>query len=233
VRDTSAVAGGIYQMLQTPYGPLVRCRLADDSTRAKWRCKAEAELWQLVALHSYLDPDLMYSWDEVSSLIADASSLDSKCLGHDPALLIRLHETIGRAVLDLDSTELPSIKYVPGAPETSVVSIAEFHAWTIRAAVRPVLGFPARGDAPTGRFPWGNYSTPRLEQFAAACELWRLVEDGGSYDPSKPWTAPHPKAVAARLAELGVPKSLFEAFGAFTRDPRLPLGPRPSAPEEG
>lgn len=222
---------GIQRLLETPIGSTVQYLVADEATWAKWAWSSEAELWQLVALHSHLDPDLLRSWAMFSS---DVAALQATRTDHwaDPELAASLLRNVERAVHAVHTFDLPATKLVSKCLETSLVSTAEFHGWTIRACLAPVSGFPGRVRLPNGRYPWGNYSTPHLERFVAACEFWRLASDGGKYDPDKPWTAPHPIEVEAKLVEMGLVKYLREAFAAFTRDPRLPPGRRASPPKD-
>lgn len=133
----------------------------------------------------------------------------------------------------MQNAALPAIKVDLDCAENSTVSVAEFHTWSTRAFLKPVRGFPARSPSPRpSQFRWGSYSTPRLQQLTAAVELWRLEKDGGSYDPEKPWTAPHPDLVRATLAKAGVADTLIETYASLARDPRLRMGPHPVARAE-
>ncbi len=220
---------GIDRLLRTDPGPTVQYLVADDATWAKWAWLNEAELWQVVALHSHLDPDLMWSW---TLLKGDFAALQAKRERPwaDPHLAARLIGNVERAVVGVQTLDLPVVKDAPEAPETSVVSFGEFDAWARRTSLMPIPGFAVRAGEPKTRSPWGSFSTLRLEQLTALCELWRLAQDGGPYDPEKPWTAPHPKVVKAKLAELNVPPTLRASFAAIARDPRVPLGPHPVPP---
>ena len=165
---------GTQKLLETPIGSTVQYLVADGATWAKWAWSTEAELGQLVALHSHLDPDLLRSW---AMFKGDVAALQAPRNEHwaDPDLAGRLLSNVERAVHAVQTLDLPAIKVASECLETSLVSIADFHAWTIRASLASVSGFSGRVREPSGRYPWGNYSTLRIEQFAAACELWRLV----------------------------------------------------------
>lgn len=222
---------GIQRLLETPIGSTVQYLMADEATWAKWAWSSEAELWQLVALHSHLDPDLLRSWAMFSS---DVAALQATRTDHwaAPALAASLLRNVERAVHAVHTFDLPAMKLVSNCLETSLVSTAEFHGWTIRASLAPVSGFPGRVRLPNGRYPWGNYSTPCIEKVAAACELWRLVADGGKYDLAKPWTAPRPEEFKAKLVEVGVSNWQIKTLATITRDPRLRLGRRASPPKD-
>lgn len=222
---------GIEKLLKTRLGSTVQYRVADDATWSKWAWLEEAELWQAVALHSHLDPDLLWSWPVLRGDIAALQKPRDEPWA-DPQLASLLLGNVERAVVAVQTLDLPVIKSVPGITETCTVSFAEFHAWSIRSSLSPVSGFPDRVVQPQGSHRWGSYSTPRLEQLAEICELWRLVKDGGPYDPQRPWTAPHPDHVREHLVRLAVPRHLWEPVMTITRDPRLPPGPHPVAPKE-
>lgn len=226
---------GIERVLQAKSFSGVQFLVGDDASWSKWANCSELQLWQAVALHSHLDPDLLLGWDELSKnvfstqFIRDLSD-EPPCNGD---LERRLLRNVECAVSALQSGALPAIKVDRDCPEDSTVSVAEFHAWSIRALLKPVQGFPARSpNVRPAQFRWGSYSTQRLEQLTAGVELWRLEEDGGPYDPRKPWTAPHPDLVRATLAEAGAPDTLIEAYASLARDPRLRPGPHPVAPAE-
>lgn len=223
---------GIQKLLETPLGSTVQYLVADEAAWAKWAWSAEAELWQLVALHSHLDPDLLRSWVLLKGDVAALQANRDRPWA-DPELAARLLSNVERATSALQTLDLVPVRLGLDCPETSLVSMAEFHSWTIRASVHPVQGFRRRVQRPGGRFPWGNYTTPKLEQLAAACELWRLVSDGGTYVPGQDGTAPSVEVFQMRLAELGVPPSLYEVFNSFTRDPSIPPSQRARRPKGG
>lgn len=226
---------GIERLLQTKPYSRVQFLVGDDATWSKWANCDELQLWQAVALHSHLDPDLLLGWSELSDSISCTQFIRDLCdePPSDADLEKRFMGNIEHAASALRGGELPAIKLDQACVENSTVSVSEFHAWATRASLRPVQGVPARGPnvrpAPSG---WGSYSTPRLEQLRAAVELWRLEVDGGTYDPRKPWTAPHPEVVRATLAKAGVPDTLIDTYVSLARDPRLRPGPHPVAPAE-
>jgi len=224
---------GIERLLQTKPCSIVQYLVGEDATWLKWAAFSELQLWQAVALHSYLDPDLLLGWRELRNDVSCTQFVrdltDEPSSDADPER--RLLVNIECAVSAMQNAVLPAIKVDLDYAENSTVSVAEFHAWSIRALLKPVQGFPARSPSPRpSQFRWGSYSTPRLEQLAAAVELWRLKEDGGSYDPGQSWTAPRSKVVRATLAKAGVPETLIDTYVSLVRDPRLRPGPHPEAP---
>lgn len=231
VEDLNPMLNGIEKLLKTPLGSTVQYRVADDATWSKWAWLEHAELWQAVALHSHLDPDLLWNWPVLRGDIAALQRPQDKPWA-DPQLAALLLDNIERAVVAVRTFDLPVTKSVPDIPETCTVSFAEFHAWSMRSSLTPIPGFLDRVVERQVSHCWGSYSTPRLEQLAEICELWRLAKDGGPYDPERPWTAPHPTYVKGKLVELGVPDHLLKTFMSIARDPTLPPGPHPVAPKD-
>lgn len=58
---------GIERLLQTKPRLRVQYLVGDDATWSKWADFSELQIWQAVALHSHLDPDLLLGWQELSS----------------------------------------------------------------------------------------------------------------------------------------------------------------------
>ena len=73
----------------------------------------------------------------------------------------------------------------------------------------------------TARWPWGDYTTERLELLAdAARKFWSF------YDPADPSTAPTNEQVVAYLCERGLSPSAANAMATILRADGLPTGPR-------
>ncbi len=75
-------------------------------------------------------------------------------------------------------------------------------------------------DTPA-RWPWGDYTTQRLELLAdAARKFWSL------YDPADASTAPTNEQVVVYLCERGLSSSAANAMATILRADGLPTGPR-------
>lgn len=237
------MASGIELILSKAQGQRVQFVRLDDVAVQKWASMLQVELWQAVALHSYLDPDLLGgSWstlhshyvheDAFQNLLATYASDPSEQTGAahgqidiDPQQCLRSNfKRAGDAAL-MESLQCVALE--KRDVMLSKVSLAEFLGWSIRTRLNVVQGFPSRASTPSrARWPWGNHTTPKLELLAEAGEHWRLVADGGRYSAEDIQSAPHSKAIVAWMVRKGVHSSVAESIASMLRPPSLRTGPR-------
>ncbi len=87
-----------------------------------------------------------------------------------------------------------------------------------RAVEQPT---PTMGSE-SGRWPWGTYTTKRLEDLAAAAERWWV-----NFDPTDNFTAPtNDEVIAWLVANRKVPRRTAEIMASILRADGLPTGPR-------
>lgn len=227
---------GIELVLSRAPGEGVQFVLLDDVSTLKWASRKSVELWQAVALHSSVDPDALGGqWEAVDYFYQSRSAFDVLLAQFDngpPAAVRRgpddlLGDNFRRAGSAASSEALPCLSLVHQDVMTSTVSLAEFLGWALSSRLPVVSGFRSRAEpAVRGRWPWGHHTTPKLEMLAAIGERWRLVVDGGSYDPGDIQSAPHSEDVIAWLMEQGVGESVAKAMASMLRPPTLRTGPR-------
>lgn len=237
------MSSGIELILSQGKGVWVQFVLLDGVAAKKWAAVPEVELWQAVALHSSLDPDLMGgSWDALNRYFGNEEALQNllvayvfapeaddvaerKARRESPEQRLRDNFKSAGHAATMASLRCSSLN--EREPMVSQVSLAEFLGWSIRTRLPAISGFPARtSPAPAGRWPWGNHTTPKLELLAQAGEQWRLVEDGGTYISGDLKSAPHSKVVVALLTEKGVNSTVAESIASMLRPPDLRTGPR-------
>jgi hypothetical protein len=237
------VSSGIELVLSQGKGALVQFVMLDGVAAKKWAAIPEVELWQAVALHSSLDPDLMGgSWEDLNRyfLFEEAlqdllDSLPSSCTpdevarrgarGRSPEELLR--ESLKRAGHAATMESLRCSSLHDREAMLSQVPLAEFLGWAIRTALPVIGGFPNRAaSAPATRWPWGSHTTTKLELLAKAGEHWRLAAEGGRYVPGDIKTAPHSKVIVAWLIEKGLNQAAAESIASMLRPPSVRTGPR-------
>lgn len=217
--------------------------MLDGVAAKKWASIPEVELWQAVALHSSLDPDLMGgSWDALDEYFAErdafqnlfdafdsprerAEEAQRKARRNSPDQ--RLRENFKSAGHAASMASLRCSSLHEREPLLSLVSLAEFLGWSIRTRLPAVSDFPTRtSSAPVTRWPWGSHTTPKLELLAKAGERWRLVEDGGKYTSGDLKSAPRSKVLVDWLVGNGVSSTVAESIASMLRPPDLRTGPR-------
>lgn len=237
------MSSGIELVLSQGRGVWVQFVMLDGIAAKKWAAMPEVELWQAVALHSSLDPDLMGgSWEALDrhfSLEEAFRDLLASCESSPTAAEVaqriawgkspeeRLTENFKIAGHAARMESLRCSRLHEREAMLSRVSLAEFLGWSIRAGLPAVSGFPTRASsALTARWPWGNHTTPKLELLAEAGERWRLVEDGGTYTSGDLKSAPHSKVLVRWLIQRGASSTVAEAIASMLRTPTLRTGPR-------
>lgn len=237
------MSSGIELILSQGKGVWVQFVLLDEVAAKKWAAVPEVELWQAVALHSSLDPDLMGgSWDTLDRYFGNEEALQNLLAEYvfpPPADDVaertarrdspeqRLRENFKSAGHAATMASLRCSALNEREPMLSHVSLAEFLGWSIRARLPAVREFPARtSSAPVARWPWGNHTTPKLELLAEAGERWRLVEDGGTYMSGDLKSALRSKVLVAWLIEKGVGSTVAQSIASMLRPPDLRTGPR-------
>jgi hypothetical protein len=224
---------------------------ADDVTWAKWGGHDALEVWQLVALHSNVDPDSLGIGSRGAlSTFATVTFFDNAPV--HPPLEINHEDPFRRLKKNLDSAEKAveggSLKrYVdryqrPGEvkatdPSMAKVAVSDFHAWSLRTGLPVVDGWPARPSASPEhsdhRWPWGSHETWRLRIFAEIAEQWRLVSEGGPFDPTDSSTAPKKEVIVPMIQAMPVPSlerpisdKVAGAMFTMLSPDDLPKGPR-------
>lgn len=217
---------GIEVLLRTK-GARTQFVLADDATWRKWAAVESLPVWQAVVLHSHLDPDCIVPW------VQDSWPFPEPVVGYRESLVAALWSNLDWAIRHLEIGYLPMCERAPrllgsrarAGMEYSTVTVAEFHAWATRVGLPVVTGWRTRTRS--GRWPWGEHTTDRLEQLARVGELWRHVSEGGTYDPRDDGTAPKWEVVQPFLKALGIPKVCGEVMASILRPQTLRPGPRP------
>jgi hypothetical protein len=227
-RPFEPVESGIARLLRTPGAPVQMVR-ADEVTWRRWAAQHEAALWQVVALHSNLDPDLLHRhWDEYQpGQLWPHAEYE---IAVDESLVAALRANLSRAGAAVEMYELPTVPAMPAGSrvpsrflfddfDLCTVKFSDFHAWATRVHLPVVTGWPSRST--NGRWPWGAHTTSRLECLANAAQLWR------DYVPGNDSTAPKNETVEQHLQKLGVGKVASEVMASMLRADGVRKGPRP------
>lgn len=204
----------------------------DQAGLIKWSRLEEMELWQAVALHSFLDPDalghntedaLQYLFSISGPLKAwrqqgvELSALDLSKLGWLDNL---------QAGVDALKDKLRWRSW-SGIEQQSRITVAEFHAWASRVELPVHGGWLARSAGTAERWSWGRHTTPLLDALEAAAKAhWRRVDEGGQYDPLDPTSASTNDKVASWLQDRfpSVANETAQVMARILRDPNLPAG---------
>ena len=210
---------------------------ADRWTWMTWYRFEELLLWQLVALHSSLDPE---SLGEITDGVIEAFVRDNGDLSDVPTdNAVRFRHNLNTAAAAVEDGELGCVEIADDL-WYSTVRVAAFHAWSRKVRLPVVGGWPGstsqsssapktREDLPAGRWPWGDHTTPMLEWLATTAKaMWTRVDEGGQYDPADDLTAPTNDEVADWLAGAWPDSSnrCREFFATILRPPHLPPGRR-------
>lgn len=208
----------------------------DRAGRIKWARHGEIEVWQAVALHSFLDPDALgASSEDALGYLAAVRDMFLRTDRHirrpraAPSML-GVTENLRIAVTHLAADGPLKGRDMHGIMERTIVSVADFHAWSVRFCL-PVYGdwlptYPAKKPEPP-RWSWGAHSTPLLEALEAAAKAhWLRVDEGGRYDPADPTSASTNDKVAAWIREKfpAVSNETALVMARILRDPNLPAG---------
>ena len=220
---------------------------ADDLAIYQWSQRAAAgplEVWQLVALHSCLDPASMGdSRDEAFHNL----ELFCECARVEPDFptdipFLELAADIVFAVEEIGAGVLHAQSAADGNGWAALVGLNDFFAWSIQRCLPVLAGWNQRGAQPGSvgsdtpkespsvatKWPWGSHETELLRALATAGVCWRSVEEGGNYDPAQISTAPTNQQVEALLEKHGVGAvDMRKAIARILRPKELRPGPRP------
>ena len=217
---------------------------ADEVTWAKWAGREALELWQLVALHSKVDPDSLGIGSRgAGNTLATVTFFDN--LPVHPPMEINHDDPMRRLVNNLDvaaqAVEGGSLKRFVDRyerpdevkatdPWNAQVAVSDFHAWSIRVSLPMIDGWPLRPNAQEQsgqrRWPWGSHDSKLLRQFADIAEHWRLKSEGGPYDPEDQSTAPKAEMIEPLLEAQGISEKVRQAMFTILSPDGLKPGPR-------
>lgn len=205
----------------------------DQASLVKWAREDSLQIWQAVALHSFIDPDGfgIDATDALDYLLKAEASLRYRLEsepGKEPTdqLKLRFFDNLAHA---LDGVRRGALRCHSwsGIELASRSYVAEFHAWAIRVELPVILGWRDRSAERVDRWAWGRHNTPLLEALEAAAKAhWRRLDEGGQYDPADPSSAsPNPKVAAWIQERFPVAsKETAEVMARILRDPSLPAG---------
>lgn len=219
---------------------------ADEVTWAKWAGRGALELWQLVALHSALDPDsLGIGIHGVRSTFLTVAFFDSVPVHPPPVIdpddpLRRLSKNLQSASEAFACGHLkehvaphstvnatPSDTWANGDYWDKRVAVSDFHAWSLRVNLPVVDGWPARSSSDSGRrWPWDSHETQLLRELAEIGEHWRLISEGGKHDPDDESTVPKSEVIEPLLEAKGISEKVRQAMFTILRPDGLRPGPR-------
>lgn len=211
----------IDRLFQHGGGRRVGFVLAGDESTCKWASFQVVELWQAAALHSGLDPDLMGAgWCDLSDFLTLYLLQDQELAARSQSSPIeRWAANLDRACWAVEDgfLKIAGEPNSSAAPEETLVSLAEFAAWSRRHELLVVCGFESTIHLPV---------TPKLKALLAAREHWRTVANGGNYDPCDLSTAPRAADVVKSLVAAGLAQSVAEAGASIIKPSGIRSGPR-------
>lgn len=176
----------------------------------KWKTEQRARLWQAVALLCDIAPESLES--RFSSGKLDMRFCGSKATPKFTNLLERAKYSLG-------TDSLRPVSLNDEFPEESDIDLSAFATWARSIGYRLPPSFPWEPDLtlPITGWPWGSYSTPKLQKLAQAADLfWKR------YDPTDPTTAIKNQVVIQWLIRQGITKNIAEAMATILRDESLP-----------
>lgn len=192
-----------------------------------WENMPVAPLWKIVSLHCGIDPDFIHEYDKFPAIAPRALTWEWYYEQH--LTLACAHVEVGRLeCLELNKDRL----------RNSRVELPVYAEWSEELGYELPERFPrerftksakAADDAKPaiGRWPWGAHDTELLDHLAAAGEHWRLVCDGGQYDPTDAATAPKSKEVMVPwLIARGVAAENAKVIARLLIDDGIRPGPR-------
>lgn len=195
--------------------------LCDGRTSAVYGRMAVMDVRSCAALWCGYDPDQFMDPREASRRLSAWRVAPERWDGMGMAIFLRCLDAATDA---LKTGSLMSNMNVVEPVEQSLVTVESFHRWAETVSLE-------RPRDPTKQTPpWGAYTSPGLEVVRQAVQrFYRLVKDGGSYDPADPRTHPVREVLLAAMAQYwnGSP-TLNKAIATLIRDPQIPLGRRPS-----
>lgn len=200
------------------------------STANTWRIWSKmpsGTVWEVVALHCWLDPDVM---NEDTITLTELTSYRSCARFYQERMRLAIQH-IADGILECEDDDEPDLRL-------KVVKLTDYAEWALRHSMPlppefprpPWAENPAGEVAPkrsTAKWPWGSHDTELLNLLAGAAAFWKSVDEGGLYDPSDPATAPTNEQVEAWLEKKGVSKKVRESMATILRANGMPSGPRP------
>lgn len=211
----------------------------DAVAKKKWQGRTVLELWQLVALHSGIDPDSIgVTAEDAIGRIENAIVLNAveerKPSLQPPDRFDFWLSTYLDACAWIESGELatvmddvsPAFSSVRRREGAAKVKMRDFLA-TANLRSLPVAGPWRQRDPNNGRWPWGSHETALLAALAKVGELWRRKEDGGPFDVNDLARAPKQAVMFSAFEEVGVKEDyLKKALSKLLKADEVPAGPR-------
>lgn len=206
----------------------------DQAALVKWTREEELEVWQSIALHSFVDPDCFGVSTREALSYLNRTELGVRDRLADPSLTLaadhakaRFFDNLQTARDALKSKKLRSMWSSVNDPVQSTTTIAEFHMWATRTGLPVVIGWQDRNAGGAARWTWGRHTTPLLEALESAAKAhWRRLDEGGQYDPTDSSSAsPNPKVSAWIQERFPVAsKETADVMARILRDPAVPTG---------
>jgi hypothetical protein len=225
VRGVSATGeGGLKVLVALRQANSVRpgpCGLDEEAWR-KWASSPFLELWQLVALHSSVDPDSLGNSPEFAiralrySKFRDAVQLLLK-LPPDDRPIVRLQRNFERALLALHDGDLKPMILGAQASARALISLDEFRSWVTRAGIGIAGTWVPRHHY--GEFPYWTNALDVARKVAIDFAA-RYMDDDASRAPSSPETIRH------AVNRYMVSQNTAKAIARVLRPDHLPRGRR-------
>jgi len=208
LRQANAVRPG-------PYG-------LDEEAWRKWASSPFLELWQLVALHSSVDPDSLGSSPEVAiralrySKFRDAVQLLLRLPPDDPPI-VRLQRNFERALLALRDGDLKPMISCTQDGARAWISLGEFRLWVARAGIGIAGTWVPRHKH--AEFPYWTRALDVALKVARDFEA-RYMDDDATRAPSGP------EAMRYAVNRYMVSQNTAKAIVRMIRPDHLPRGRR-------
>lgn len=226
------VLNAVAQLKRTSTGPSA----PDDAAWQKWAGCELLELWQLVALHSWVDPDSIGTSPEAAVRTLRRSPFSDTLrafLGHpiDTRPIARLQRNFASALAALRLGDLaPAVSGI-GLGARTWIRRDEFAVWATRVALPVVGDWVARHERGATEHAWVAefpYKTRQLElALKVARDLApRYLHKDLARAPSSE------EAVRHVIEHYGVSLSMARAVVRLIRPNNLPVGRRRKSPTE-
>lgn len=190
-----------------------------------WRKLPTAQLWEMVALHCFINPEGINP--EILGSDQPVKHRSAVWYYRQRIAIARLHVEEGLLVAnssesDLNERRISFPAYADWADELEMPLPYHFPK-------KPLNRLVGRASMSTRSWPWGSHETKLLGMLALAGEFWKTVEEGGNYDPEDDTTAPTNDQIESFLMRQGVTSNkIREAMATILRSDNLPDGRRKS-----
>lgn len=202
-----------------------KLKRASSITWNIWSNMPLGPLWKVVALHCGMDPDavtpggLAIAFRPQSPEWFYQQRIDLAC-AHVRNETLECFER--KDSVSQSDVRLP----VYAAWAESLGAGHELPPQFPRSDVLPKASGVEQSNQVKYKWPWGNHDSKLLRDLAMAGEQWRLVADGGSFDPQDSSTAPKNDFMIQWLIEQGVRKENAKLITRIVHANGLPAGPR-------